>query len=92
MSVLNEIYYMEGSDKEMHIITIGGLTTYVDPERGLHDHEQSQMRALMKPGSHDSAWEGITAWTFQGVATLITSRSPYTIEGLIGVVNSNSIW
>ena len=39
------------------------------------------VRFLTEPGSLDTSWGGITASTYQGVATLITSRGPYTVEG-----------
>ena len=40
------------------------------------------VRFLMEPGSLDTSWGGITASTFQGVATLITPRGPYAVEGV----------
>jgi len=39
------------------------------------------VRFLTEPGSLDTSWGGITASTYQGVATLITHRGPYEVEG-----------
>jgi len=38
-------------------------------------------RFLTEPGSLDMSWGGIKASTFHGVATLITERGPYEVEG-----------
>lgn len=39
------------------------------------------VRFLTEPGSLDSSWGDIQASTFQGVASLITRRGPYEVEG-----------
>jgi len=43
--------------------------------------DKGAVRIYMDPGSIDTSHGGITADTFQGVATLITSTDPFKMEG-----------
>ena len=55
-----------------------------DPDAMILDRPpKGAVRFLTEPGSLDTSWDGITSSTYQGVATvtLITPRSPYTVEG-----------
>ena len=47
----------------------------------LNPPDKGVVRILTEPGGTDTSHAGISASTYQGVATLITHRGPYAIEG-----------